>query len=84
VNEAEARAAITIENGCGDKIDDPLRPGEKKNVPDWEVRTPKGWCFEQGRHSSICTSKVQAQREAQENPIEPCEPGCDCEEENDT
>jgi hypothetical protein len=73
--EAEARAAITIEDGCGDKIDD--GHGGKKWVPDWEVRTPDGWCFEPDRHTSVCTSMAQARREAKKEPIYTCKPDCE-------
>jgi len=73
MTEAEARAAMEIEPTKGLK-DHEHNP--KGNA--WEVVTPAGWCFEQGRHTQIEHTKAQAVRVARDEPIEVCSAECDC------
>jgi hypothetical protein len=71
MNEAQARAAITVQHIAGYTT-----LGGEKVAPVWELTTPDGWCWETDRHTNCCFSRKQAQQERATQPIIPCGPDC--------
>jgi hypothetical protein len=71
MTETEARAAITVEHTRGY-----YDAGGHWHAPDWELRTPDGWCWEPDRHTNLCFSAEQAKKERTSEPIMRCEADC--------
>jgi hypothetical protein len=67
-HEGTARAATRIERD----------PGRAETRALYTVVLPHGWCFEQGRHTSVEETRSDAEQTRLEEPIELCEPDCDC------
>jgi len=48
--------------------------------PTWNVIAPDGWCFEEGRHTSVEFSLADARQVAKTWAFEECAADCECRE----